>query len=188
MAQKEAGLKAEQQLAQVFMKLADEVHPVALGRIERARAQIQDLATKLLLKHMANAKKIKKIVRTLCTDAGSHDYAIYRNEARNQLGLAVETPSPDLYILIKSIYEDFRDEMALDEPYNPAHLLLGANQRHYNIPRVLVETQEDGGYQWIRTGTISKSEQEIRDPTGNVIQTVPRITDDVESDKWERIT
>lgn len=187
MAKKEGGLNSQEQLGHVYMQLANAVHPVALGRVQRARGQIQKLAAKLLSMHMTKKGKIKSIVRTLCTEAGSHDYMIYRTEARKQLGLSIETPSPNLYNLIKAIYQDFRDEMGLDYPYNPAMLLGEHDELDYEIRRVLIETQNDGGFQWVRRGNLKKNKQEITDPAGTVIQNIVQISDTVHSDKWEKI-
>ncbi len=187
MAKSEGGLNSQEQLGQVYMKLATDVHPIALGRVQRARGQIQKLAAKLLSMHMQNKKKIRTITRALCTDAGSHDYMIYRTEARKTLGLNIETPNPDFYKLINAIYQDFRNEMALDYPYNPTIMLDDKDELNYDIRRVLVETQDDGGFQWIRRGNIKKIKQEIKNPNGDVIQSSIQIADNVVSDKWEQI-
>ncbi|PSQ92427.1 MAG: serine protease, partial [Proteobacteria bacterium SW_6_67_9] len=85
LAQEEADVRDPAGLAQIFLKLAEEVHPIALGGVKRARNQIEDLARKLLSLHMdpdQDQDTIDKIVRVLCREAGSHDYMIYRREAR----------------------------------------------------------------------------------------------------------
>ena len=68
--------------AEVFLKLASEVHPLALGRVYRARTQIQRLAERLLESHVDDEERIARIVSVLCSESGSHDYTINRREAR----------------------------------------------------------------------------------------------------------
>lgn len=155
MAKVEGELTSEQFISNVFMKLADSVHPIALGKVKRARGQIQDLAKKLLKMHMEDDEKIKKIVGMLCSEAGSHDYAIYRTEARNALGLNIETPSMSLYRLMRMIYLDIRKDLELDTPFNPAIGLVPGGTKNYDIKRVIIETQDKGGYHLAKRGSFS---------------------------------
>ena len=71
-------------MAYVITVLSQNVHPLVLGSVFRARAHIRMLAKSLLEKHMGNINKnnarIEKIVRFLCSDSGSHDYTINRNQ------------------------------------------------------------------------------------------------------------
>lgn len=180
MARMEGQVKTGTQLAQIFMKLADHVHPIALGRVARARAQIKDLARKLLSTHMEAEAQIKRIVDILCVEAGSHDYAIYRAEARKSLKLNIETPTMELYGLIKEIYQDIRKELQLDEPYNPAQGLNPGDSKAYEHTRALIEIQEHGGYQFRRKGAVTR--MNTGDPTQMVIQ------DNVSFEGWERVT
>jgi hypothetical protein len=181
MARMEGNIKTGAQLAQIFMKLADHVHPIALGRVARARTQIKELARKLLSLHMKDEAQIKRIVDMLCVEAGSHDYAIYRAEARKSLKLNIETPSMELYGLIKEIYQDIRKDLLLDEPYNPAQqgLNLG-DSKPYEYTRALIEIQEQGGYHFRRKGTVTR--MNTGDPSQMVIQ------DNISFDGWERIS
>ncbi len=151
LAKKEGELKTEDNISKVFMKLADNVHPLALGKVSRARSQIQELAKKLLQNHTDDVDKIDKIVKILCSEAGSHDYTIHRTEARKSLGLSIETPSMPLYELIKEIYLDIREELKLGEPFNPATIT-----GEYVVTRAMAESQSNGGYHLIKRGTISQ--------------------------------
>lgn len=177
-------------LASVFLKLASDVHPLALGRVKRARKQIQDLAHKLLAKHMANAKQREKIIKILCSEAGSHDYAIYRTEARQELGLNIETPSMALYRDMRDVLIDVRQELALGSPFNlaaiagqapaPANGVVVPAQQgvQYESTRVLVETATQGGHRYVTRGTVSRTVQ----PPGNVV-----INHAVQFDGWENV-
>jgi hypothetical protein len=52
--------------------LADEVNPLLLGDLYRAREQIIRLATNLMKLHMKDEDKIRSLVGTLATGLGSH--------------------------------------------------------------------------------------------------------------------
>ncbi len=118
-------IKRGEDLLQIMLKLSEHVHPIALGNVYRARTQIQKLAEKLLKNHMNNDKKIKKIINFLCSESGSHDYTINRKEARNDLGLPVESPNENLYQLIKKIYDNIYIELELDSKFQP-EILIGS--------------------------------------------------------------
>lgn len=157
MARQEGGLKGAS-IAPVFMKLAEAVNPIVLGRVLRARAQIKDLARKLLTSHMSDSQQIKRIIDHLCVEAGSHDYSIYRTEARKLLKLDIETPSMGLYNLIKDIYMDLRKELLLGEPYSVTVMAAGlaaGTSRSYEHSRALIESQDNGGYRFVTKGTVT---------------------------------
>jgi|GEM_PF-2340954 len=59
----------------------------------RIRSQIPMLGRRLLPNHMDRQEDIDKILDFLCSESGSHDYTVYRREARELLGLPIETPS-----------------------------------------------------------------------------------------------
>lgn len=158
MARQEGGLKSGRDIAQVFMKLAEAVNPIVLGRVSRARGQIKDLARKLLGSHMKDQRQIKKIVDLLCVEAGSHDYSIYRTEARKLLKLKIETPTMELYNLIKDIYIDIRKELLIGEPYNIEVLAAGVapgTSKSYVLTRALLESQSNGAYRFVTKGTVT---------------------------------
>lgn len=184
LAQEEADIRDPRGLAQVFLKLAEEVHPIALGGVKRARSQIEDLARKLLSLHMdeeESQETIDRVVRVLCREAGSHDYMIYRREARQVLNLPIETPSWPLYEDIRDIQRGFRREMELDVPFNP-HLDFGlqvGQSTDYSLLRAAVETQDDGGYHLKRCGRFEKA----KDNQGNEV-----IQDHLQFDGWKSVS
>ena len=115
LAKQELKLKNEDNLKDVILNLSEKVHPLVLGNVYRSRTQIQMVARKLLQKQLGadQKEKIDKIVSFLCSDSGSHDYAIYRNEARDELGLTVEKPNDEQYQKLKAIFEDIRDRKSV---------------------------------------------------------------------------
>jgi hypothetical protein len=163
LAKDELKLNDETNLKDVLLNLAEKVHPLVLGNVYRSRTQIQMVARKLLQKQLGadNAEQIEKIISFLCSDSGSHDYAIYRNEARDELGLSIEKPNDEQYVKIKEIFDDIRNELRLLEPFN-LDLELGANATsNYSCRRVLLESIEGGTDVYVTEGTLTKTTQTI---------------------------
>ena len=152
-------------LSQVLLSLSEKVHPLVLGKVYRSKAQIQMLATKLLSYQISDSEKIGRIVNFLCSDSGSHDYTISRREAENELGLNIEKPDEALYTLIKSIYDDIKDELKLGEPVNPATYIANGAPGNYDLPRALVEAKDSCSYQYRTAGlvrlTIDNNQQPV---------------------------
>jgi len=166
LAKNELNLNDEQNLKDVLLNLAEKVHPLVLGNVYRSRTQIQMVARKLLQKQLGaeQAEKIDKIVAFLCSDSGSHDYAIYRNEARDELELSIEKPNDEQYERIKLVFDDIRNELKLLEPFNP-NLELGANHTaNYSCRRVLLESIEGGTDVYVTEGALIKTTQTINQP------------------------
>lgn len=152
LAKEELGIKNKQQLTEIFEKLSDQVHPVALGTVYRSRKQIQMLARRLLHYHMKDEKAINKIVATLCSESGSHDYTINRREARNELSMPIEKPDEDFYKVIKEVYNDIRGELEFRNPYNPNVYLAGKPSAQYSFTRALIESVTGGSHKFISEG------------------------------------
>jgi hypothetical protein len=160
--QNDLKINDEKNLKDILINLSNQVHPLVLGDIYRSRSQIQMLAKKLLSKQVQEKEKIEKIIAFLCSDSGSHDYTIYRKEAKNELGLNIETPDDSFYALIKATFNDIKSELELDIPYNP-NVLLGANQTtDYSCRRSLIESLAFGTHVFVSEGTLVKSIQNIQ--------------------------
>ena len=108
--------------------LAEKVHPLALGDIYRGRQQIEMLALRLLEQHRRDRKNIRKIIRTLSKDLGSHDYLLYPSEAHRLLGDQVKKDA-DLERLILALHEDYQKELQLGIPYSGEVLFTQARSR-----------------------------------------------------------
>ena len=143
-------------MTSAFLRLAEHVHPIALGNVSRARAQIQRLAERLLRFHMQDETSVKRIISVLCNESGSHDYTICRREARGDLGLPVETPDDSLYELVRDIYLDIRTELELNTNFNPNVLLGTAPTVSYSATRGLLESISGGSHRFITEGVLSK--------------------------------
>lgn len=184
-AKKELDIKSENDLANIFMGLSQQVHPVVIGNVFRSRSQIQMLANNLLSNHFEDKKKIKEIISFLCSDSGSHDYPIYRREARNSLGLNIETPSMEFYGTIKKIYDDIAKELEFNQLFNP-NILLGNNPTaNYSVRRVLIESIHDGTDVFISEGALTKNNVQINQGMGIPPITRTTIEDNRKFEGWK---
>lgn len=154
LAKTELNIKDDKSLSDVLNKLADMVHPLVLGEVYRAKEQIQMLAEKLLIHQNIQSDKLREIISFLVSESGSHDYTIYRREARDHLGLSVVTPSPEQYEVIKRIYRNISSELSLSEPFDQEGLL-GANPNvRYSVKRVVLESIEGGSHIYVSEGDL----------------------------------
>lgn len=116
-------------LENVFLKLASEVNPIALGRAFRAREQIIMLGQKLLSTHREklSALETEKIVNYLSRELGSHDYEISRTEAKENIPQVIDATTEESDVMWK-LYGAYRDIMELDVAFDP-EMILGNNQQ-----------------------------------------------------------
>jgi hypothetical protein len=143
-------------LKDVFTQLASSIHPHVLGQAFRSRSQIRMLAKKLLGTHAVDETHCDRILRFLCSDSGSHDYTITRQEARDTLGLPVERPTDTLYGHIRAIHQDFATELELRSPYDPNLHLAGTNAAPYSFRRALIESVNGGSHVFMSDGTLTR--------------------------------
>jgi hypothetical protein len=120
----DAGIQHEDELVQAFNKLADQVHPLALGNVKRSLSQSRMMARKLLALHMDTSKeehKINEIVDNLTSKLFFHGHPINRQESRQQVGLyTVKDPSSTVERLMWQLYLDYEGEIKMEDPFQPA--------------------------------------------------------------------
>lgn len=128
-------------LENIFLKLAEKVHPLALGRVYRAREQITMLGTKLLgsCKQKLNPSETDRIVNYLSRELGSHDYEISRTEAKEKLK-KVKDASADLGDLMWKLYLAYRDLMELDITFDPDQIVGVNPQVNYTAYSAVIES------------------------------------------------
>ncbi len=153
---KDTGIDTSEDLATVMSALTSYVHPIVLGEAYRSRSQIRMLGKRLLSKNMEDGTKIEKILDFLCSESGSHDYTIYRQEARDALGLKVSRPDDELYKIMKKIHTDISDELKLTEHYHPEIMLGKAPNCNYYFKRALIESIEGGSHKFVSKGQLIK--------------------------------
>ncbi len=154
-AKEELSIKDDGALANIMIKLSEYVHPLVLGQVYRARAQIKMLAEKLLTNQVTDNSKIKDIISFLCSDSGSHDYTINRREAKNTLGLNIEKPDDEMYGIIKSIYDDINAELGFGLPFDPV-AVSQINDGAYSVTRALIESIQGGSDAFITEGSVKR--------------------------------
>jgi hypothetical protein len=115
------GVKNGEALANVFGRLVDQVHPLAVGTIHRTYSLIRLVAQKLLLTHMESSRQneIDEIVNTLTEKLFAHNYMISRREARDTLKLPVTFCGPELEAAMWELYETYKDNLQLERPFIP---------------------------------------------------------------------
>lgn len=155
MAKETFGINDSRSMTDILLNLSEKIHPMTLGQVYRTRSQIQMLARKLMKWHNLSTDQEDEIIKFLCSESGSHDYAIRRKEAVEHLGLHVEKPSMELYKVIKSIYDDICAELEFENPYNPNILLNQQNPYNYSFRRGLIESLYHGTDVYLSEGTLT---------------------------------
>lgn len=155
-------------LTTVLATLASHVHPLVLGQVYRTRGQIRMLGRRLLSKHIQDENKIEKLLSFLCSESGSHDYTIYRQEARDDLGLNIERPNDEQYQIIKKIYDDVVNELELNESFDPIVFLRGEDQSDYELRRAVIESVNAGSHRFVSEGHLTK--RRIVDQSKGIMQ------------------
>lgn len=126
----DAGIQHEDELVIAFNKLAEQIHPLALGNVKRSLSQSRMMAKKLLSLHMDPTKdehKIDEIVDNLTSKLFFHGHPINRKEAQDQLGLAtVQNPSQPVERAMWKLYLEYEREMLLEERFDPASEFVAA--------------------------------------------------------------
>lgn len=156
MAKKDFGIKSQRLMKDILLNLSDKIHPLTLGQVYKSKSQIQMLARKLMSWQSLGHVKEDAIIKFLCSESGSHDYSIRRQEARDNLGLNIEKPTEELYSVIKQIYDDISKELDLENPYNPAIILSNTDKHAYSFRRGLIESIYNGTDVYVSEGELVK--------------------------------
>ena len=114
-------LSLDQRLAWVqplLAKLAENIHPLALGNVHRVHQQVKNLAGHLLRLHpLPDGKAPSEIVHAFTTRFNSHLHMISRHEAKEILGDRVEFASDDLASLLDLLLRSYEDIFDLRRPF-----------------------------------------------------------------------
>jgi hypothetical protein len=117
------GIQHEDELVKTIEILAQKVHPLALGNVERFLSQSRMIAGKILRTHMldeASEHQIDEIIENLASKLYFHGHPINRVEARKELRLkVVENPQAALETAMWKLYEDFEVEMENRKIFDP---------------------------------------------------------------------
>ena len=116
------GITHEDELIKAIEILANRVHPLALGNVERFISQSRMIATKILRTHMdsTEAHVIDEIVENMASKLFFHGHPINRKEAKTELKLKVNTElQPELETEMWELYKEFEAEFKNSELFNP---------------------------------------------------------------------
>lgn len=107
------GIRHEDELIKAVEILANKVHPLALGNVERFISQSRLIARKILRTHMDenDGHAIDDIVENLASRLYFHGHPINRKEARDELRLKVlDAPQPELETAMWDLYKLYEQE------------------------------------------------------------------------------
>ncbi|MCK5219066.1 ATP-dependent Clp protease proteolytic subunit [bacterium] len=152
------GLKIEssEELTKILINLSNQIHPLVLGDVNRARNQIRMLGERLMANHINEEDKRKEILDFLCSESGSHDYTIHRKEAKDILGLRIDKPNDTEYGILKQLHDNISEELQLLNLYDPT-IYLGQNEETtYKTVRGLIESVGSPSVKFVSEGILRR--------------------------------
>lgn len=156
LAGEKAGVSSKDQQVKAFTLLAERIHPLALGNVHRNYLLIRSLAKKLLSMHQQPLRegRIEHIVDHLTEKLYAHNHMISRREAAAEITLNITIPEDNLESLLWALYQDYAEELALAEPFNPAEQLSGSKME-FEVTSGMVESLY-GSDGFIFSGVVEK--------------------------------
>lgn len=117
------GIRHEDELIRAVEILANKVHPLALGNVERFISQNRMIARKILNTHMSEDSaqhKIDEVIETLASKLYFHGHPINRKEAKDELGLKVTAnPNSALETAMWKLYVEYEELLQNNKIYDP---------------------------------------------------------------------
>lgn len=110
--------------ADAFRKLSENVHPLALGNVQRSINMIRELAKKIIgtTSVKISDAEVGPLIKRLTTEYYTHQHLIGRTEAAS-IGLPIETKSADVEDLLWSYYQQLSADLELLDRFDPPGLL-----------------------------------------------------------------
>ncbi len=152
LAKNKFGIKNDADLTSIFNKFVEsnpQIHPLALGNVNRTHNLIRRLAERLLKSHKSPIKEdeVNKIVDYFTEKLYSHQYFIGRKEAKEDLGVkTVVNADDDLTKAMTDLYEDYAEEMGLGKMWNPEMELGNSFQTTKNYKIAYMESEKLGNF------------------------------------------
>lgn len=143
------GVKSDENLIKAFLKFMEsnpQIHPLALGNVNRIHNLVRMLARRLLKSRQIQVpeESIDKLVDYFTEKLYSHQYFIGRKEAKEDLGLSsVVNAQEPLAKAMTDLYEEYVKEMNLGvmwKPENELDINVSQNRKSYNI--AFIENQQ----------------------------------------------
>jgi len=153
LAKNKFGIKNDEELARIFNKFVEsnpQIHPLALGNVNRIHNLIRVLAKRLLKSHKTPMKEdeVDKIVDYFTEKLYSHQYFIGRKEAREDLGLkTVVDADNNLAKAMTDLCEEYNKDLDFGKIWNPENEL-GANamQNRKDYKIAFIESSQLSNY------------------------------------------
>jgi hypothetical protein len=173
LAKNKFGIKGDEELSKIFSKFIEsnpQIHPLALGNVNRIHNLIRILAKRLLKSHKAQLKEdlIEKIVDYFTEKLYSHQYIIGRKEAYEDLGITTIVSANDtISKAMTDLYEEYNKELEFGKIWNPENEL-GVNA---------VQTKKDYKIAFIESLSFSnyfEISADYRKQQINVLQQTPQ--------------
>jgi hypothetical protein len=120
---KTVGITHEDELVKTIEALCSQVHPLALGNVERFVSQSRMIATKVLKTHMDGDADhiIDELVENMTSKLYFHGHPINRKEARQDLKLKVlSDPTAELEDTMWKLYLNFEQSFENTDPFFPS--------------------------------------------------------------------
>ncbi len=173
LAKNKFGIKNDEELAKIFNKFVEsnpQIHPLALGNVNRIHNLIRILAKRLLKSHKAPMKEdeIEKLVDYFTEKLYSHQYFIGRKEAKEDLGLKTVVDANDLLSkAMTDLYEAYNKELDFGKMWNPENELgVNAMQNKKDYKIAYIESSQLSNYYDISV--------EYRKQQVNMVQQTPQ--------------
>ena len=155
-------------------QLTKEVHPLALGNVERSHTMIRELSRKLLGLHMnldneEGKKRVDSIVDILTEKLYSHQHLIPRREAKELIGLKVRYAEGEGENTMMGLIECYTKELGIGSILNPL-LMLGDRTEiplEMKIAKIETSDTEDG---FFMKGKVSRPEQPGKPAGVNIME------------------
>ena len=166
-------IKGDEELSRIFTKFVEsnpQIHPLALGNVNRIHNLIRILAKRLLKSHAVGLREeeIEKIVDYFTEKLYSHQYLIGRKEAKEDLGIkTIVDADNDLSNVMTDLYEEYNKELDFGKIWNPENELgVNAVQNKKDYKIAFVESSSFSNFYEI---SVNYLKQQV-----NVLQQTPQ--------------
>lgn len=190
--EKKVLVESDKIIMEGFLKaLVTEIHPLAIGNVQRVHKLVQKIAEKLLSIH-ENGKNIGEIVNKLTVESYSHLHMINRNEAKEILGDLIIFVDENLENAMDSLLRSYEDSFNLREPLFLSRFMDKATSAPFRFIAGLVESSSKS-YILETTGTLYQSSElppniNVQIPHGQPMPLIPglpvRYMADIKEQRW----
>ena len=190
---------ADQALLQPFVqKLADDVHPLALGNVHRVHELVSRLAKKLMAFHAPSGRDLERVVKKLTVETYSHLHMIGRDEAKQILGTrVVRKASVRLEAHLDLLLRAYEDDFGLRGPLYGARFMGSKDtEREFRFIGGALESRH-WGYLYETKGKMTQhsvlpERVQVQLPPGQPMPLVPgaprAIHVEIDEQRWHRNT